>query len=158
MASMFELSVICITIGGIMGLITMYGGVDYILSHVSKRVASRRSGELSIALLTTLVNFTLANNTITILLVGPLAKKIVDENNIDPRKSASILDTMSCFVQGIIPYGAQMLAALAIAKKTVGPFDVMQYLYYPYLLGLSTIVFILLRKSNGTNTPLPKAL
>jgi Na+/H+ antiporter NhaC len=142
MASMFELSLTCIIIGGIVGMIRFYGGIDYILHHVSRHVKSRRGGELGIATLTALVNATLANNTITILIVGPLAKNIADKNQIDPRRSASILDTISCFVQGLLPYGAQMLAALAVANQLVGPFDIMAHLYYPYLLGLSTVVFI----------------
>lgn len=146
MASMFELSLTCIIIGGIVGLIQFYGGIDYILHHVSRHVKSAKGGELGIASLTALVNATLANNTITILIVGPLAKNIADKNQIDPRRSASILDTISCFVQGLLPYGAQMLAALAVAKQLVGPFDIMANMYYPYLLGLSTVVFILFRK------------
>lgn len=146
MASMFELSIICILIGGVVGLIKFYGGIDYILHHVSQRVRSVRSGEFGIALLTALVNFTLANNTITILIVGPLAKNIADQNKIDPRRSASILDTVSCVIQGVIPYGAQMLAALAVAHQLVTPVEIMKNLYYPYLLGISTILFIIFTK------------
>ncbi len=144
MASMFELSLICIVIGGIVGLIKYYGGIDFILYHISRRIRSARSGEFGIASLTALVNAALANNTITILIVGPLAKTIADKNGIDPRRSASILDTISCFVQGFLPYGAQMLAAMAIAGSRISPFDIMKELYYPYLLGICTIVFILI--------------
>jgi Na+/H+ antiporter NhaC len=146
MASMFELSVVCIIIGGIVGLIKYYGGIEYILHRVLRKVNTARGGELGIASLTGLVNAILANNTITILIVGPLAKNIADENNIDPRRSASILDTISCFVQGVLPYGAQMLAALAVAKHQISPFDIMSKLYYPYLLGVATIIFIVFKK------------
>lgn len=146
MASMFELSLICIVIGGIVGLIRYYGGIDFILYHVSRKIKSSRGGELGIASLTALVNLALANNTITILIVGPLAKNIADKNNIDLRRSASILDTVSCCVQGLIPYGAQLLAALAVASNRVTPFEIMGHLYYPYLLGISTLAFILFRK------------
>lgn len=146
MASMFELSLTCIVIGGIVGLIQYYGGIDYILHHISRHVKTKRGGEIGIASLTALVNATLANNTITILIVGPLAKNIADKNQIDPRRSASILDTISCFVQGLLPYGAQMLAALAVAKQSIGPLDIMSHLYYPYLLGLSTLVFIIVQR------------
>lgn len=149
MASMFELSLICIVIGGIVGLIRFYGGIDFILHYASRRIKSARGGELSIASLTALLNLALANNTITILIAGPLAKTIADKNNIDPRRSASILDTVSCCIQGIIPYGAQLLAALAVASKKVTPFEVMSHLYYPYLLGLSTVAFILFRKGRS---------
>jgi len=144
MAGMFELSLICIVIGGIVGLIRHYGGIDFILYHVSRKIRSARGGEFGIASLTALVNAALANNTITILIVGPLAKTIADKNNIDPRRSASILDTISCFVQGFLPYGAQMLAAMAIAGSRISPLDIMKELYYPYLLGLCTVVFILI--------------
>lgn len=146
MAGMFELSLICVMIGGIVGLIRFNGGIDYILSHVSRHVRSSRGGELGIASLTALVNAAIANNTIAILIVGPLARTIADKNNIDPRRSASILDTISCFVQGFLPYGAQMLAALAVASQQVTPLEVMAHLYYPYLLGLSTFLFILFRR------------
>ena len=145
---MFELSMICLVIGGIVGLIKYYGGIDYILHHTLKKINTPRGGEFGIAALTALVNATLANNTITILIVGPLAKNIADENNIDLRRSASILDTISCFVQGVLPYGAQMLAALAVAQQQISPFDIMSKLYYPYLLGASTLLFILFRKKS----------
>jgi Na+/H+ antiporter NhaC len=146
MASMFELSLICIIIGGIVGLIRLYGGIDFILYHVTKLIKTPRGGELGIASLTALVNAAIANNTITILIVGPLAKTIADKNNIDLRRSASILDTISCFVQGFLPYGAQVLAALAAAHQLISPVDILKNLYYPYLLGVSTLVFIFFRK------------
>ncbi len=146
MASMFELSLICMVIGGIVGLIKYFGGIDYILYHVSRLIKSSRGAELGIASLTVLVNAALANNTITILIVGPLAKDIADKHQVDTKRSASILDTMSCFVQGFLPYGAQILAALAAASVVISPFEILKHLYYPYLLGISTLLFILLRK------------
>ena len=152
MTSMFELSLICMVIGGIVGLIRYYGGIDYILHHVSRKVKSARGGEIGIAGLTALVNAALANNTITILIVGPLAKTIADKNGIDPRRSASILDTISCFVQGLLPYGAQILAAMTVTAGTLSPFAIMSKMYYPYLLGLSTLLFIVFRKPNASVT------
>jgi Na+/H+ antiporter NhaC len=146
MGSMYELSLTCILIGGIVGLIRYYGGIDFILFHVSRLIQSPRGAELGIATITSLVNAAIANNTITILIVGPLAKTIADKNGVDPRRSASILDTMSCFVQGFLPYGAQVLAALAVASSMVTPIEVLSHLYYPYLLGISTLLFIFLRK------------
>jgi Na+/H+ antiporter NhaC len=146
MSSMFELSLICMVIGGIVGLIKYFGGIDYILYQVSRLIKSSRGAEFGIASLTVLVNAALANNTITILIVGPLAKDIADKNNVDPKRSASILDTMSCFVQGFLPYGAQILAALAAVSVAISPFEILKHLYYPYLLGISTIIFILIRK------------
>lgn len=144
LASMFELSILCLLIGGVVGLIRFFGGIDFILEKVSSRITGKRGAEFSIASLTALVNLALANNTITILIVGPLARTIAVKNGVDLRRSASILDTISCFIQGVIPYGAQILAALAFADKTVTPLGIMQYLYYPYLLGGATIVFILI--------------
>lgn len=146
MASMFDLSITCIIIGGLVGLIRYQGGIDYILYHVSRLIKSKRGGELGIAGLTALVNVAIANNTITILIVGPLAKTIADKNEIPGKRSASILDTISCFIQGIIPYGAQLLAAVAIANHKVSPFQIIGSLYYPFLLGLSALIFIALRK------------
>lgn len=152
MMGMFELSITCIVIGGIVSLIRFYGGIDFILYHVTKRIKTPRGAELGIASLTALVNAAIANNTITILIAGPLAKTIADKNEIDLRRSASILDTISCFVQGLLPYGAQILAALAAASYALSPIDILKNSYYPYLLGISTLLFILLRKQK------PKAI
>ena len=146
MASMFELSITCILIGGIVGLIRYQGGIDFILYHVSRLIKTKRGGELGIASLTALVNAAIANNTITILIVGPLAKTIADKNEIDGKRSASILDTISCFVQGLLPYGAQLLAAVAIAQQEVTAFEIIGYMYYPFLLGITTLVFIFLKR------------
>ncbi|MBN8576001.1 MAG: Na+/H+ antiporter NhaC family protein [Cytophagales bacterium] len=152
MASMFELSIVCILIGGIVGLIQYYGGIDFIIHHVSRKIKNARGGELGIFSLTALVNIALANNTITILIVGPLAKTIADNNNVDPKRSASILDTTSCFIQGLLPYGAQLLAAVAVSANQVTAFEIMRYLYYPYLIGISTLLFILFRKQKFNST------
>ena len=154
-AGMFELSILCLIIGGVVGIIRFNGGIDYLLNIVLKNIKSSRGAELGIALLTALVNFTLANNTITIVIVGPIAKEISDRFNLVPKRVASILDTVSCFVQGLIPYGAQILAALAttsiiagadLGKPTISPLDLIQYLYYPFLTGIATLIFILFRK------------
>lgn len=105
-------------------------------------INSKRAGELSIAGLVCLANLCTANNTIAVITIGPIAKNIADRFGIDCRKSASILDTFSCFIQGIIPYGAQMLIAAGLAS--ISPLSIIQYLYYPMLIGicaLSAIVF-----------------
>lgn len=152
-AGMFELSILCLIIGGVVGIIRYNGGVDYLLNIVLNKIKSKRGAELGIASLTALVNFALANNTITIVIVGPIAKDISNKFNLDPKRVASILDTVSCFIQGILPYGAQILAALAASavvlesmdsSMQLGPLDIMQYLYYPFLMGIGTLVFILL--------------
>ncbi|MFO0506053.1 MAG: Na+/H+ antiporter NhaC family protein, partial [Chryseotalea sp.] len=146
MTGMFELSITCLAIGGMVGLIKLYGGIDYLLSHVTRLIKSAKGAELGIAALTASVNAAIANNTITILIVGPLAKNIADQNKVDPKRSASILDTISCFVQGFLPYGAQVLAAMAAASMAISPFDILKHLYYPYLLGLATLIFILMKR------------
>lgn len=154
-AGMFELSILCLIIGGIVGIIRFNGGIDYLLNVVLRKIKTRKGAELGIAFLTALVNFALANNTITIVIVGPIAKEISDRFELVPKRVASILDTVSCFVQGLIPYGAQILAALAttaiiadtdLGKPTISPLDLIQYLYYPFLTGFATLIFIMFRK------------
>ncbi len=157
-AGMFELSILCLIIGGVVGIIRYNGGIDYLLEMVTKRINSKRKAELSIAFLVSLVNMAIANNTITIVIVGPLAKDISDENGLEGSRVASILDTVSCFVQGMVPYGAQILAALAAAnmlladqgRELMSPIDIMQYLYYPFLMGIVTFLFILFRKHKNS--------
>lgn len=158
-ASMFELSLLCVIIGGVVGLIRFNGGIDYLLGIVLKRIRSPKGAELGIGMLTILVNLALANNTITIVIVGPLAKEISDKFYLDSKRVASILDTTSCFVQGVIPYGAQILAALAASaiafenrgldKAGISPFELIQYLYYPFLTGVATLVFILFSRQRA---------
>ncbi|HLW19729.1 MAG TPA: Na+/H+ antiporter NhaC family protein [Cyclobacteriaceae bacterium] len=149
LAGMYELSLICLIIGGIVGIIRMNGGIDYLLYQVLKRVDSAKKAELGIAFLTGMVNLSIANNTITIIIVGPIAKEIALTHQVKLTRSASIMDTMSCFVQGIIPYGAQMLAAMAVASFAVSPLEILQYLYYPLLTGLFTLAFIFFGKRKG---------
>ena len=154
-AGMFELSLLCLIIGGVVGIIRYNGGIDFLLHTVLKNIKSKRGAELGIASLTALVNFALANNTITIVIVGPLAKEISNKFDLAPKRVASILDTVSCFIQGIIPYGAQILAALAASsivlagttQPTISPIELISYLYYPFLTGLATLTFILLSKN-----------
>ncbi len=153
-AGMFELSILCLIIGGVVGIIRYNGGIDYLLNTVTKRINSKKRAELSIAFLVSLVNLAIANNTITIVIVGPIAKDISDENGLEGSRVASILDTISCFIQGLVPYGAQILAAMAAAnvvlseegKALLSPIDVMQYLYYPVLMGIVAFLFIVFRK------------
>lgn len=154
-ASMFELSILCLIIGGVVGVIRFNGGIDYLLNTILRRVRTPKGAELGIGALTALVNLALANNTITIVIVGPLAKEISNKFALNPKRVASILDTTSCCVQGIIPYGAQILAALAAAavvfesetgKTGLPPFELIQYLYYPFLTGIATFIFIIFSK------------
>lgn len=142
-SGMGELIVITLLAGGMLELIRYNGGIDYIITRLTKRVNSKRAGELSIAGLVCLANLCTANNTIAVITIGPIAKKIADRFGIDGRKSASILDTFSCFIQGIIPYGAQMLMAAGLAS--ISPLSIIRYLYYPVLIGIFALLAILFR-------------
>ncbi|AVQ45127.1 Na+/H+ antiporter NhaC family protein [Clostridium botulinum] len=138
---MTELVIISLIIGGMVEVIKYNGGIDFLLNLIKSKVKSKKGAELGIALLVSVVDICTANNTIAIVMAGPIAKDIADKYDVDPRKSASLLDTFSCFCQGIIPYGAQLLAAAGIAK--ISPFAIMQYLYYPYLMGICALIAIL---------------
>jgi len=145
---MTETILIALLAGGLLAVIRHGGGIAWIIQKMTRCVSSRKGGELSIGLLVSLVNFCTANNTVAILSVGQIAKDISQRYGINPKKTASILDTFSCFVQGIIPYGAQLLIASGLVVTTLGidfsALPLMQYLYYPYLLGVCAVVGILL--------------
>ena len=140
---MGELIIITLMAGGMLELIRFNGGVDYILHHLTSHVSNKRGAELSIAALVSLANFCTANNTIAIITVGPLANDIATRYRVDKRKSASILDTFSCVIQGIIPYGAQMLIAAKLAS--LSPLSIIEYLYYPVAIGIFALLSIFLR-------------
>lgn len=140
MSGMFELAMISITIGGLVELIKLNGGIDFILYFISSRIKSKKGAELGIAALASIVDLCTANNTIAIVMAGPLAKNIADEFEIDPRKSASILDIFSACWQGIIPYGAQLLTAAGLIA--ISPVDIIPYLYYPGLMGIFGMIAI----------------
>lgn len=140
---MGELIIIAMMAGGMLEIIRTNGGIDYIIENITKHVNSKRGAELSIAALVSLVNVCTANNTIAILTVGNISKKIGDQYGVDNRKAASILDTFSCFIQGIIPYSVQMLIAAGLAN--VSPLHILPYLYYPFAIGFFGLGAILLR-------------
>ena len=140
MSGMFELAMISITIGGLVELINLNGGIDFILYFISSRIKSKKGAEVGIAALASIVDLCTANNTIAIVMAGPLAKNIADEFEIDPRRSASILDIFSACWQGIIPYGAQLLTAAGLVA--ISPVEIIPYLYYPGLMGIFGILAI----------------
>lgn len=140
---MGELIVITLLAGGMLEMIRYNGGIAYIIERLTRRVNSKRLAELCIAGLVCLANLCTANNTIAIITTGPIARNIAGRFGVDKRKSASILDTFSCFVQGIIPYGAQMLIAAELAG--ISPLSIIRYLYYPILIGICGLLAILLR-------------
>ena len=141
--SMGELIIVTMMAGGMLELIKQQGGIDFIINMLTRRVSSKRGAELSIATLVSLVDVCTANNTVAILTVGDIAKQIGDRYGVDNKKCASILDTFSCTVQGLIPYGAQLLIAAGLAS--VNPVAILPYLYYPFALGIVAILSILLR-------------
>lgn len=141
-AGMEDISIISILIGGIGELIKFNGGIEYLLHTIRKRIRSRKGAEFGIGILVSLVDLCTANNTVSIIIVGSLAKDLSENYGVDRRKAASLLDTFACFIQGCIPYGAQLLVASSFAK--ISPFMIMKYLCYPYLLGVASIFAIIL--------------
>lgn len=142
-AGMGDLIIVTMLAGGVLEIIRDGGGLDFLITKMTARIKGKRGAEASIALLVSVANFCTANNTIAIITTGHIAKNITEKYNLDPRKSASILDTFSCLVQGIIPYGAQMLMASGLAA--VSAVSILEYLYYPLAMGLCAIVSILFR-------------
>lgn len=140
---MGELIIIAMMAGGMLEIIRENGGIDFIINKITGHVNSKRGAELSIAALVSMVNICTANNTVAILTVGNISKKIGDRFGVDNRKAASILDTFSCMVQGLIPYGVQMLLAAGLAN--LSPMDILPYLYYPLAIGVAALLAILLR-------------
>ncbi len=140
---MGELIIIAMMAGGMLEIIKVNGGIDYIIERLSGKIRGKRGAEFTIAALVSLVNLCTANNTVAILTVGNIAKQISEKFGIDPRKAASILDTFSCTIQGIIPYGVQILLAAGLAH--VQPVDIIPYLYYPFAIGIAAVLSILLR-------------
>ena len=142
--SMGELIIITMMAGGMLELIRLNGGVDYIISRVTSRITSRRGAELSIASLVIFADVCTANNTVAIISVGGIVREIAQRFGISPRRAASLLDTFSCFVQGLLPYGAQLLMAAGLAA--ISPIEIIAYLYYPYIMGVCALLAILLQR------------
>ena len=140
---MGELVIIAMMAGGMLEIIRENGGINYIIDKITAHVSNKRGAELSIAALVSMVNVCTANNTVAILTVGNIAKKIGDKFGVDNRKAASILDTFSCTVQGLIPYGVQMLLAAGLAN--LSPMDILPFLYYPLAIGIAALFSILFR-------------
>lgn len=140
---MGELVIIAMMAGGMLEIIRENGGINYIIDKITAHVSNKRGAELSIAALVSMVNVCTANNTVAILTVGNIAKKIGDKFGVDNRKAASILDTFSCTVQGLIPFGVQMLLASGLAN--LSPMDILPYLYYPLAIGIAALFSILFR-------------
>ena len=143
---MGELIIVTMLAGGVLEMVRLNGGIDYLIQVVTARINSKKGAEFAITVLTALANVCTANNTIAILSVGDISRSIAKQFKISPRRSASLMDTSSCFVQGIIPYGAQLLMASGLAL--VSPVAIIPYLYYPMCVGLAVIVSIVIKKKN----------
>ena len=144
--NMYDITVISIVVAGIIGLVKANGGIDFILNGIKKRVKTPKGAQLGIAALSSLVDISTANNTVAIVMAGPIAKDISNEFSISPKRTAAILDIFTSVWQGIIPYGAQILYACAGAAAvgmTLSPVELFPYLFYPILMGISAVAFIL---------------
>lgn len=141
---MGELIVVTLLAGGLVESMRRTGGITFAMQRLSRHIGGTRGAEFCIAVLVVFADVCTANNTIAILTVGPLAREISTRFHVDARRSASILDTFSCFAQGLIPYGAQMLIAAGLAK--VNPLQIMPYLYYPYILGATALLYIIIQR------------
>ncbi len=142
-AGMGDLIIVTMLAGGMLEIIRTAGGLDWLIEKMTRRISGKRGAELSIAALVSLANLCTANNTIAIITTGGIAKDISQKYRLDPRKCASILDTFSCFVQGMIPYGAQILMASGLAG--ISAMAILKFMYYPFILGVVAVLAILFR-------------
>ncbi len=146
MSGLFEISLISLIVACIVSLIKENGGIELIITFIRNRIKGKKGAEFGIAILTILVDLCTANNTVAIVMAGPIAKEIGDEFEIEPKRVASILDIFASVGQGLIPYGAQLLSAATLVKLT--PFDIIPNLYYPILMCISAVLFMAFRKHN----------
>ena len=150
-SGMFETVMVTILVSALCGLIRAYGGFESLLAFIRRVFKGKRGGQLGIGLLVGLMDIATANNTVAIVMAGPIAKEVSEEYGIDAKRSASLLDTFSCVLQGIIPYGAQMLVAISACATlgyTVSAFEIIPLLFYPFLLCLSSLLFIVFDKKS----------
>lgn len=141
--SMGELIIITMLAGGLLEMVREMGGIDFIISRMTRHLTGKRGAEMAIGALVAVVNLCTANNTVAIITVGGIARQIGERFHLDPRKCASLLDTFSCTAQGLIPYGAQLLMAAGLAS--INPVSIIPYLYYPVAIGIAALLAILLR-------------
>ena len=142
--SMYDITVISIVVAAIVALVKEYGGIEFILNLIKKRINGPRGGEFGISVLALLVDCCTANNTVAIVMAGPIAKEISDEFGVSAKRSASLLDIFASVGQGMIPYGAQLLTAAGLSA--LSPVQIMPYLFYPILMGVSAVLFIVFRR------------
>ncbi|MDR2809513.1 MAG: Na+/H+ antiporter NhaC family protein [Tannerellaceae bacterium] len=143
-ADMGELIIVSLMAGGLFEVIRRNGGIEWLVVKLTQNIRTQRKAEGSLAALTVFTNLCTANNTIALIIVGPIARNIGREYRIDGRRTASLLDTFSCFAQGLLPYGAQLLIASGLAGG-IAPLEIVPYLYYPFLIGIASVLAILFR-------------
>ena len=141
---MTELILVTMLAGGLLEIVRINGGIDFLVRIATLRMHSKRAAEFAITVLTALANICTANNTIAILTVGDISRDISKKVGIQPRRTASLMDTTSCFIQGILPYGAQLLMAAGLAS--ISPLEIIPHLYYPMLIGVMIVVSILVKR------------
>ena len=146
--SMAELIIVTMLAGGLLEMVRLMGGLDFVIERITQRINGRKGGEAAIVGLTALANICTANNTIAILTMGDISRNIAQSCGISPRRSASLMDTASCFVQGFLPYGAQLLMASGLAA--ISPFGIMLHLYYPLLIGAIVVISIIFAPKKAT--------
>lgn len=139
---MFEIFLLSLLIGGLSNMVTKEGGINWIISKIKKFAKGEKSGELGIAALVSMADIAVANNTVAIIISGPIAKEMCNEYKIDPRRSASLLDSFSCVFQGLVPYAAQVLIAAGFTNGAVAPFQLMPFFWYQFILGIICIISI----------------
>jgi len=146
---MFETSMVAVLVAAMCALIRVYGGFDALLSFIQSLFKGNRGGQLGMGLLVGAMDIATANNTVAIVMANPIAKEMSQEYGISPKRAACLLDTFSCIFQGLIPYGAQMLVAISTVAGmglTISAFQIMRYLFYPYLLLVSSLIAIFVIK------------
>lgn len=141
---MYDITVISIVVACIVSLVKEYGGIQFILNLIRNGIKGKKGAEIGIAGLSLMVDACTANNTVAIVMAGPIAKEVSEEFGVDAKRSASLLDIFTSVGQGLIPYGAQLLSAATLTALT--PFDILPYCYYPILMAVSALAFILLKK------------
>ena len=146
---MYETAMVAVLVAALCQLIRTYGGFDTLLYWIRRIFRGKRGGQLGVGLLVGVMDIATANNTVAIVIANPIAKEMSQEYGISPRRAACLLDTFSCIMQGIIPYGAQMLVAISAAAGmgyTISAFEIMRYLFYPYLLLITSLIAIFVVK------------
>ncbi len=147
--SMTEIFLLSMMIGGLSYMVNKEGGLDFINDKILSFVKGRKSAELGIALMAFLMDISIANNTVSIVIAGPIAKRLSNDYKVDPRRSASFLDIFACVGQGIIPYGIQLLAAAKLTEGLLAPVDIMPFLFYQYLLAAFAILSVFVRYADS---------